>query len=194
LYCHDTAPIELLGVWDTVKALGFRAPIAWRWAEQRHAFHNHHLGDSVRHGYQALALDETREAFTPVLWQTPADWDGHVEQVWFRGTHSDIGGQLGGLTEARPLANIPLVWLLSKAEACGLPLPEGWRDRYPQDPQAPSVSSWRGWGRFFLLRSKRVVGRDPSERIHPTAQKDTPEGVLRALVRLVGDARASRSA
>ncbi|MEM1065015.1 MAG: DUF2235 domain-containing protein [Pseudomonadota bacterium] len=166
--CHRETPIEMVGVWDTVKALGFRAPVIWRWAERAHQFHNHALGPSIRHGYHALALSETRDAFAPVLWETSGDFAGHVEQVWFRGTHGDVGGQLSGFLDARPLSNIPLVWMLEKAEACGLALPAGWRARFPVDAEAPSSGSWRAWGRLFVLRSRRAVGRDPSEAIHPT--------------------------
>ncbi|MEM6824403.1 MAG: DUF2235 domain-containing protein [Pseudomonadota bacterium] len=168
-YCHAEAPIEMIGVWDTVKALGFRAPIAWRWAEKAHAFHNHALGPAIRHGYHALAIDETRDAFAPVLWQTRDDFPGHVEQVWFRGSHGDVGGQLTGKYAARPLANIPLAWMLGKAEAHGLALPPDWRSRFPGDATAPSVGSLRGWGKIFVYRSRRKVGRDPSEAIHSTA-------------------------
>jgi hypothetical protein len=135
-----------------------------------HAFHNHNLGRTIRHGFHALALNETRIAYAPVLWECPADWTGNIEQVWFRGAHGDIGGQLGGQESARPLANIPLVWMLDRAEALGLALPEGWRARFPFDPQAPMVGTWRGWGKAFLLRRRRVIGRDRSERLHPTAE------------------------
>jgi len=138
-YCHPEVPIEMVGVWDTVKALGLRLPLALGWTEARHAFHNHTLGRSVRHGFHALARDETRLAFAPVLWTRAEDWDGVLEQIWFRGTHGDIGGQLNGYLPARPLANIPLVWMLGKAEGCGLTLPEGWAGRFPTDPAAPSV-------------------------------------------------------
>lgn len=167
-FCHPDAPIEMIGVWDTVKALGFRGPVLWRWAEAAHAFHNHALGPSIRHGYHALAIDETRDAFAPVLWETRDDFEGHVEQVWFRGSHGDVGGQLTGLSEARPLSNIPLVWMLEKAEACGLALPPGWRTRFPTDPESPAVGTFRGWGKYFLFRHRRTVGADPSEAIHPT--------------------------
>ena len=91
-----------------------------------------------------------------------------MEQVWFRGSHSDIGGQLSGFEAARPLANIPMVWMLERAEACGLPLPESWHDRYVRDVTAPSVGTVRGWGKFFLARRRRVIGADPSERLHPS--------------------------
>ena len=166
LFCYPQTEIEMIGVWDTVKALGLRLPLLWRLTEPAHAFHSHELGPSIRSGYHALALDETRLAYAPVLWHTPRDYDGHVEQVWFRGTHGDIGGQLDGVDEARPLANIPFCWMMERLEEHGVALPEGWRARFPTDPRAPSVGTWQGWGKLFLLRKARVIGRDPSERLH----------------------------
>ena len=168
-YCHSDVEIEMVGVWDTVKALGLRLPLVWRFTRSRHAFHNHELGRSVKNGFHALALHETRQAFEPVLWTCPGGRHGHVEQVWFRGSHGDIGGQLTGKEEARPLANIPMVWMLENAEGCGLPLPTGWRRRFPMDVEAPSVGTFRGWGKLFLIRRKRRPCQDRSERIHPTA-------------------------
>lgn len=166
--CHLEARIEMIGVWDTVKALGWRVPGLWMLTDRKHAFHNHHLGPSIRHGFQALAHDETRAVFEPVLWDCPEGWEGNVEQVWFRGAHADIGGQVGDFLQARPLSNIPLVWMLERAEACGLKLPNQWRDRYPCDPEAPMVGTWKGWGKLFLMRRRRRVGRDRSEKLHPT--------------------------
>ncbi|MDA3887657.1 MAG: DUF2235 domain-containing protein [Allgaiera sp.] len=170
-YCHKDVKIEMIGVWDTVKALGWRLPLLRRFSEPHHAFHNHDLGPAVLRGFHALALDETRLAFAPVLWNTPDAWLGRVEQVWFRGTHGDVGGMLGEYEVARPLANIPLVWMLEKGEALGLMLPGDWRVRFVIDPRAPMVGTWSGWGKMFLLRRQRVVGRYASEAIHPTAEE-----------------------
>ena len=171
-YCHDAAPVEMVGVWDTVKALGLRIPLLWRLTEPAHAFHNHQLGPTIRHGFHALALDERRLAYAPELWACPPGWTGNVEQVWFRGTHGDVGGQLGGFDPARPLSNIPLVWMLERLESCGIALPPGWRARFPCDPDAPSVGSWAGLGKLFVLRRARVVGQDVSERLHETVPPD----------------------
>ncbi|MEO0990011.1 MAG: DUF2235 domain-containing protein, partial [Pseudomonadota bacterium] len=167
-HCHEEVPIEMVGVWDTVKALGMRVPLLWMLSEGKHKFHDHRLSPLVRHGYHALALDERRMAFAPVLWETPDDHPGHVEQMWFKGTHGDIGGQLCGLNRARPLSNIPLLWMLEKAETCGLVLPQGWTKRFECDSEAPSVGLNHGWGKLFLARRARVVARDPSERVHPS--------------------------
>jgi len=167
-HCHPETEIAMVGVFDTVKALGLRAPLLWRLTEANHAFHYDQLGPSIRHGFHALAYHEKRLAYAPLLWNCPPGWQGHVEQVWFRGVHGDVGGQLHGAHHARPLANIPLVWMLGKAEGVGLPLPEGWQDRFPQDPHAPSAGNWRGWGKLFLNRRARVIGADISESLHPT--------------------------
>ena len=167
-FCHPAVEVEMIGVFDTVKALGVRLPLVWRWSEKEHRFHNHHLSPVVRHGFHALARDETRAVYHPVLWDTGASPATRVEQVWFRGTHGDVGGHLNGYEPARPLANIPLVWMLDRAEAVGLPLPEGWQGTFPTDPAARSVGTWRGIGPMFLIRGRRRTGADPSERHHPT--------------------------
>ena len=145
-FCTAEAEITAVGVFDTVKALGVRLPVLAGMTAKAHDFHSHQLGARVRHGFHALALDETRVAFAPVLWDCPPGWRGHVEQVWFRGSHGDVGGQLVGWDAARPLSNIPLVWMLGRLEGCGLPLPVGWRAQFPCDPAAPSRGNWRGWG------------------------------------------------
>jgi len=95
----------------------------------------------VKRGYHALARDETRVVYRPVLWETDPLRPAQIEQVWFRGSHGDVGGQLGGREVTRPLSNIPLVWILDRAGASGLPLPKGWRDRFEEDVTAPSMGT-----------------------------------------------------
>ncbi len=166
-HCHARVPIEMVGVWDTVKAIGISLPLLWRLSPVPSDFHDHGLGDSIRNGFHALAIDETRAAFQPVMWDSRPDWPGlRLEQAWFAGAHPDVGGFVGNFPAARPLANIPLVWMLERAEACGLPLPRGWRARFPCDPRAPAHGAWRGWARAFLFRRRRQMLRDPSEYIH----------------------------
>ncbi len=169
-HCHDRIEIEMIGVWDTVKSLGVNLPVLWRYSQPKHAFHNHHLGPSIKHGYHALARNETRKAYSPVMWTSDPGWPGVCEQMWFRGAHGDIGGMLDGHEAARGLSNIPFVWIMEKAESCGLPLPECWQASFPTDPSAPSLGTFRGWGRLLLGRRARQVGLDASERVHPTVQ------------------------
>ncbi|WP_298859908.1 DUF2235 domain-containing protein [uncultured Sulfitobacter sp.] len=180
-HCRADVPIEMIGVWDTVKSLGINAPVLWRLSVARYAFHNHALGRHVKMGYHALARDETRVAYRPIIWESDPDRPVQIEQVWFRGSHGDVGGQLGGRHHARPLSNIPLVWMLERAEAADLPLPDGWRARFEQDARAPSIGTWAGWGPLFVTRRKRVVGGDPSERLHESIQPD-PEDLARQAI------------
>lgn len=174
-YCHLDVQVEAVAVWDTVKALGLRLPIIWRWGQAQHDFHNHALGRHIRHGFHALAFDERRAAYAPVMWQSPVGWKGHMEQVWFRGNHGDVGGQVWQYPDARLLANIPLVWMLERLSACGMPLPDDWQSRFPQDVTAPSIGNWRGWAKIFLARRRRAFGKDQSERLHETIGGDLPE-------------------
>lgn len=167
-YCCQDTRIEMVGVWDTVKSLGIQYPVLWRLAPQPTDFHNAALGKTTRNGFQALALNETRNAFSPVIWRSNPDWKGQLEQAWFRGAHPDVGGYLGNFAAGRKLSNIPLVWMLERAETCGLTLPEGWRDRFPTDPTAPAYGSIRGLGKFFWFRRRRIPLQDASETIHPS--------------------------
>lgn len=177
--CHATVPIRMVGVFDTVKAMGVRLPLLWVLTEGRYAFHDHHSCEVIENGVQALALDETRSVFEPVLWHADAGCaPQRIRQMWFRGCHADIGGQLSGFEAARGLSNLPLVWMLEEAESLGLPLPFGWRDTLPTDPTAPAVGSWRGWGKMFLLRAPRVAGREASERLHPSVPGPYPGPAL----------------
>ncbi|MGR3466973.1 MAG: DUF2235 domain-containing protein [Shimia sp.] len=169
-YCHDRVEIEAIGVWDTVKALGLRLPVLWLLSARATAFHDHRLGGHIRTAFHALARDETRRAYTPVLWETTGDFQGRVEQLWFRGTHGDVGGQLGGRAASRPLANIPFVWVMEQLDRQGLRLPEGWQAAYATDPSAPSIGRWAGWAALFWWRWPRRIGRDPSEALHPSVE------------------------
>jgi uncharacterized protein (DUF2235 family) len=173
-FCHAEISIEVVGVWDTVKSLGIRLPLLWMFNSKKNDFHNHQLGPSIRHGFHALAIHETRVAFEPVLWECPPGWQGNIQQMWFRGAHGDIGGMIGEVQAARSLANIPLSWMLERAETVGLALPEGWQARFACDVTAPMVGTMRGWGAFFLFRRKRVMGQDISEAVHPTAEGQKP--------------------
>lgn len=98
---------HMIGVWDTVKSLG---------DNHEDDFFYRDTADNCRFGYHAVSVDERREDFRPSLW---SDRD-NVEQVWFAGVHSDVGG---GYPEDG-LSNIALRWMITKAQACGLQFQE----------------------------------------------------------------------
>lgn len=116
-YAHlDRTPIEFIGVWDTVGALG--NPLLLNGIISRASrFHDTDLSSIVRHAYQALAIDELRRHFPATLWTQPEPVPGQVlEQRWFVGVHSDVGG---GYAETG-LSDIAFGWLLERARSCGL--------------------------------------------------------------------------
>jgi uncharacterized protein (DUF2235 family) len=174
-FCNQHVNIEAIGVWDTVKALGIEYPLLSHLAPMATEFHNDRIGTPVRYAFQALALGETRTAYRPVLWHVEDDWPGHLEQVWFRGAHSDVGGHVWKFPKARPLSNIPLIWMLERATMCGLTLPRDWRDRFPTDALAPKLGNKRGLAKFFLFRDQRKIGRYPSEYLHSSVIKYDPD-------------------
>ena len=104
--------IEMIGVWDTVGSLG--VPFSFlRWVGRRHYyFHDTNLGPIVRNAYHALAIDDRRKAFAPTVW-TNKEFAPHqrVEQVWFPGAHSNVGG---GYPD-RGLADVAFLWMVAKA-------------------------------------------------------------------------------
>ncbi|MBT6050707.1 MAG: DUF2235 domain-containing protein [Candidatus Scalindua sp.] len=135
---HGTIPIKFLGVWDTVSSLGF--PQKWditslgmfvlnaffmsldRLSEFgifRHRFYNYELTDKVEYACQALAIDDERTSFWPMVWNEMRH-SNSVEQVWFAGMHSNVGGGY-----RRPgMANVALEWMMTKSKKRGLVLKE----------------------------------------------------------------------
>lgn len=114
-------PIDLhfLGVWDTVGALGIPTQFLGlnRLWHKSYEFHDVTLSARVRNAYQALAIDERRRPFAPCLWDNKTPAEGQtIEQVWFPGVHSNVGG---GYPDAG-IANEALHWMLGKACDCGL--------------------------------------------------------------------------
>jgi uncharacterized protein (DUF2235 family) len=117
-YSHSEIYVDLVGVWDTVGALGipidgFRPP----WLSRLWTFHDTTLSRYVLNAFQAIAIDERRRAFRPTLWVQQDDAeDQTLEQVWFSGVHCDVGG---GYRDPG-LSEIPLLWMAEKARGCGL--------------------------------------------------------------------------
>ena len=170
-YCHGDIKIEFIGVWDTVAALGLPYPILTRLAPMATEFHDSSLGETVKNAYQALAADEDRVGYDPLVWKCKPGWAGNVEQAWFPGAHADIGGHIGDRPEMRPLSNIPFRWMLQKAEGCGMVLPEGWVDQFPVAADAPWHGSHSGSARFFINRTARRIGTGDGEFFHASIAK-----------------------
>lgn len=115
---EETTRIRFVGVWDTVGALG--NPLFMKGLLSRqNQFHDTDLSSRIDFAYQALAIDEKRKNFQATLWHQQPHSTGQVlEQCWFPGVHSDVGG--GYPENQNGLSDIALQWMLDKAENCGL--------------------------------------------------------------------------
>ncbi|HJQ59506.1 MAG TPA: DUF2235 domain-containing protein [Vineibacter sp.] len=109
-------PIRMIGVWDTVGALGAPGILGRVVNRGKYKYHDVGLHPTIAHAYHALAIDEARPPFAPDLWTRPQGWTGTLEQAWFAGVHSNVGGSY----TPDGLANEPLHWMVEKAEGLGL--------------------------------------------------------------------------
>lgn len=121
-------PIRFLGLWDTVAAYGLpfdELTRAWEFLIPL-SVPDRGLCANVERACHALALDDTRNTFHPVLWNelnlpnqntlTKHIQEERVSQVWFAGMHSSVGG--GYPDDA--LANVSLHWIMAEAARLGV--------------------------------------------------------------------------
>jgi uncharacterized protein (DUF2235 family) len=105
--CYSYAldePIEAVGVWDTVAAYGMPIEEISDFVDKlffKLRFEEQNLNPKVGRAYHALAIDDERHSFRPLLWNEKGEEDPErIQQVWFAGMHSDVGGGYsnGGLS------------------------------------------------------------------------------------------------
>jgi uncharacterized protein (DUF2235 family) len=120
--CHrgDTR-IAFIGVWDTVDAVGlpFHISDVINTVFYRFKFPDYSLSDKVDRACHALAIDDERHSFHPLLWNERNEKRGaepRVEQVWFAGAHSNVGGGY----PKQGMSLVALDWMMQKAEEAEL--------------------------------------------------------------------------
>ena len=175
--------ITFIGVWDTVGALGIPVRGLSKWTDSLRQFHDVELSSYVKYGCHALAIDERRGPFRPSLWQAKPKPGQIVEQVWFSGEHSDVGGA------ADPTLGEPaLAWMKERASYAGL--------AFDSTPATPTPTQKAGWlkqimarlGRLLAillaqasivtgvawlqrqLSPSRQIGLDETQSVHPSAR------------------------
>lgn len=97
-------PVHFLGLWDTVKSVGWQ-PKTWRLPFTM----TNNIVSVVRH---AVAIDERRCYYRQNLWGKQLK-NQDVKQVWFAGSHSDVGGSYD--KKACGLPRIALKWIVDEA-------------------------------------------------------------------------------
>ncbi|WP_417519733.1 T6SS phospholipase effector Tle1-like catalytic domain-containing protein [Minwuia sp.] len=122
--------IHFLGLFDTVASM--IEPVKGGVGLKTHAFTDNNW--SVAHVRHAVAIDERRTRFQPQLWplnqvHRPQYWVANsahpqdAKEVWFKGSHGDIGG--GYPEDKSALTKFPLVWMIEESQACGIKFHQG---------------------------------------------------------------------
>ncbi len=124
-------PIEMLGVWDTVKATNDSS------------YNDDLLSSNVAAGYHARAVDERRRFFPILRWAK----EKRVREMWFSGSHSDVGG---GCCEM-DLSDVALMWMIHRAAKHGVKFKKSYIERHIK-PQVPGhihdafTAMWKPYG------------------------------------------------
>jgi len=160
--------IAFLGLWDTVDAYGM--PIKelktgidkFIWPLN---FNDPKLDPRVERAFHALALDDERATFHPLVWDESAEpphaTPKMVSQVWFAGMHSNVGG--GYPDDA--MSHVPLLWMLDNARAAGLRLKVAALDEYRliATPYGRMYDSRSGLSSYYRYAPRKVQSyRNPA--------------------------------
>ncbi len=175
--------VHFVGVWDTVSSVGLPYIL-----ETKITSDGFVKDKKMRHVRQALSLDEHRATFEPRLyWEENgqiAGTDQTVEQRWFRGAHSDVGGgyPLSKKGNQMHLSDQTFLWMLSEAKKCRLRINEAAFAAKTAAIQPPSAAApplvhdecyaTPYWGVAGLVVREFVLPTEAHRQIRPA-----PEGV-----------------
>jgi uncharacterized protein (DUF2235 family) len=161
--------IKFIGVWDTVAAYGgpiievtraidmFVYPLSMA---------SYRLNPRVRCARHALALDEERDSFQPLLWDEIEEQElveksggkiaaDRLEQVWFTGMHADVGG--GYPDES--LSYVSLLWMMDEAETAELRTLDVITERYVAlaNSYGPMHDSRAGLASYYRYQPRKIA-------------------------------------
>jgi hypothetical protein len=167
---RQSVPVKVLGLFDTVEALGLFPH------DEDVGNRNARYGDqlcNVERAWHAMSLDDNRATFfTPKLLTRPHLFDGCrqrqaqvdsiVDEVWFSGAHSDVGG---GYRDSL-LSGVPLNWMIRKLAPTGL-LPAGARVRENHLDLARDAEDQHLLGLYTRYYRKLQVYMDPANGALP---------------------------
>ena len=159
-------PIKFIGVWDTVGALGAPGFLGQVFNKNEYKYHDVGLNSHVENAFHALAIDERRKPFAPSMWKRDKGFTGKLEQAWFAGVHSNVGGSCS----PDGLANEALHWVVEKAETLGLEFDPVFLAKYRacfnSEMQDSMSTMYKVMGPYT-----RPLGRQPAdgEAVHQSA-------------------------
>ena len=152
--------VKMIGVWDTVGALGIPVGILSGIGRQKYQFHDVSLPGIVENAFHALAVDEQRVDFAPSVW-SQKNASQVLDQQWFPGVHTNIGG---GYAD-NGIANHALLWMISKAVNLGLEVDDKYLSHYVPDHKGEIYQSRKS---FYRLKKPyvRPIGSGLNESLH----------------------------
>jgi len=163
--------IDFVGVWDTVGAVGMpfeelRELFNWIYPMR---FSELTPSSRITRACHALSIDDDRRTFHPELWNEEGIRATQVDQVWFAGVHSNVGG--GYVKHGMSL--VALDWMMAEAERCGLRFIAADRDyvRAHHDVHDELYDARGGLGAYYRWEPRDIVKlcRDhniPRPKIH----------------------------
>jgi len=106
--------VRFIGLFDVVGEFGLPG-------EHVNAGHDLHMPPNAHNVFHAMAMDESRLLFPLTRLSGSAPATGVVlQEVWFRGVHSDVGGGNDNAT----LNGIALNWMFQNAKRCNVKITE----------------------------------------------------------------------
>ncbi len=148
-------PVEMVGVWDTVKTALIKD------------YKDNILPANVVSGYHAMALDEKRISFPVLRWKKDKN---RVNEMWFAGVHSDVGGGYSRVG----LSDIALLWMIEKARTHGLKFKVKEVEKIKPDPLAEQHDSYKGLTWKMLGQKPRKIAK--SDLFHESVREKISDG------------------
>jgi uncharacterized protein (DUF2235 family) len=153
------AQITMVGVWDTVGSLGIPA-ICGGVDPLIYGFLDTGLHGDVKNAFHAVAIDERRREFSAALWTSAPTAGQTLEQVYFCGSHGDVGGVYANdPATGTALSDLTLSWMMNRANRLGLQLSPEVLARYPSPMEAKyALDSWHTeWNPLWLFPESRTI-------------------------------------
>ena len=174
-------PIRFVGVWDTVDAVGFPVDHLagfWNSFVYRFKFPDCRLSENVKKACHAVSIDDERQTFHPVMWDERLETNGRIEQVWFAGAHSNVGGGY----PKQGMSLVALHWMMTKARAEGLRFSPRALEDYAsrQNVNDRLYDSRRGLAAYYRYKPRDIGRICETNGIQPRIHASVFERIARA--------------
>ncbi len=168
-HCYGSERIHFLGVWDTVDAVGLPLRISDLVNKliYQFKFPDLVLSTAVDRAVHALAIDDERQSFQPLIWDetAPLQSGQSIEQVWFSGAHSNVGGGY----PKQGMSLVALDWMMHHAEHAGLRFVPNERAYYSEHANVDDklYDPRSGMGTFYRWLPRDVAGMCEASGVTP---------------------------